>query len=165
MYQFLKFITRDAWFNARGCQHITFVWMWFTGVIHVWLKYCRDGVKPYTNNHSCLWFKISPTREFFTRMEKSPLPVNGCWFWPMLGTHGHWAVRVFQCATPTVTNGSSVYNVHLRGPVTLTPVTWDSKTQPSACGTNALTDCATAAVNITFELRIDSYVNNSSVWG
>ena len=35
-----------------------------------------------------------PTREFFTHMETSPLPVKGCKFWPKLGTHGHWTVRV-----------------------------------------------------------------------
>ena len=34
-----------------------------------------------------------------------PLPVKGCKFWPMLGTHGHWAVRVLSRATPTVTQG------------------------------------------------------------
>ena len=28
-----------------------------------------------------------------TRMETSPLPVKGCKFWPMLGTHGYWEVR------------------------------------------------------------------------
>ena len=36
----------------------------------------------------CIGF-FSPTRDFFTRMETSPLPVKGCKFWPMLGTHGH----------------------------------------------------------------------------
>ena len=40
-----------------------------------------------------------PKREFFTRMETSPLPVKGCIFWPMLGTHGHWTVRVLYCDT------------------------------------------------------------------
>ena len=35
-----------------------------------------------------------PTREFFTHMEMSLLLVKGCKFWPMLRTHGHWAVRV-----------------------------------------------------------------------
>ena len=35
-----------------------------------------------------------PTREFFTQMETSPLPVKGCKIWPMLGNYGHWAVRV-----------------------------------------------------------------------
>ena len=48
------------------------------------------------------------------------------------------------------------YNGHLRGPVTLTPIAerlamtyvcrgWDSNTQPSPCGSNALTHCAIAA--------------------
>ena len=31
-------------------------------------------------------------------MEKSPLPVKGSKFWPMLGTHGYWAVRVLKRA-------------------------------------------------------------------
>ena len=60
--------------------------------------------------------------------------------------------------------GASVYNGHLRGPMTLTPIAenltvelspsdfttkvcrgWESNTQPSACGVNALTNRATAA--------------------
>ena len=38
----------------------------------------------------CFWFSL------FTYMEMSTLPVRDCnyKFWPMLGTHGHWAVRV-----------------------------------------------------------------------
>ena len=59
----------------------------------------------------------------------------------------------------------SVYNGHIRGPLTLTPIAerfevelslpfftdyvcrgWDSNTQPFACEAIALTDCATAAV-------------------
>ena len=63
-------------------------------------------------------------------------------------------------------HGPTVYNGHLRGPVTLTPIAgrlavssgavttcltkvchgWDSNTQPSACGANALTHCSVAAV-------------------
>ena len=42
----------------------------------------------------CLPGVYRPTREFFTHMETSLVPVKGCKFWPMLGTHGHWAVRV-----------------------------------------------------------------------
>ena len=60
-----------------------------------------------------------------------------------------------------------MYNGHFRGPVTLTPIAehlavelsepvfttwvyrgWDSNTQPSACDANALTHCATDAVQI-----------------
>ena len=66
-------------------------------------------------------------------------------------------------------HGAPVYNGHLRGPVTLTPIAerlavelslpvlttqvcrgWDSNAQPSACGANALTHCATAAVATLF---------------
>ena len=43
---------------------------------------------------SFLFGVLRPTREFFTHMETSPLLVNGCKIWPMLDTHGHWAVRV-----------------------------------------------------------------------
>ena len=49
----------------------------------------------------CLFGVSRPTREFFTHMETSQLPVKGCKFWPMPGTHGHWAVRVLLRATPT----------------------------------------------------------------
>ena len=52
-------------------------------------------------------------------METSPLPAKVCNCLPMLGTNGQRAVRVHQRATPTLT---SVYNGHLRGPVTLTPL-------------------------------------------
>ena len=35
-----------------------------------------------------------PTREFFTPMVTSPLPVKGCKFWHIFGTYGHSGVRV-----------------------------------------------------------------------
>ena len=37
-----------------------------------------------------------PTREFFTHIETSPLPVKGCKYWTMLGMKGHWAVGVLK---------------------------------------------------------------------
>ena len=57
-------------------------------------------------------------------------------------------------------HGSSVYNGHLRGPMTLAPIAerlavdlhylfcpgWDSNTKPSAYRANALAHCATAVV-------------------
>ena len=57
-------------------------------------------------------------------------------------------------------HGASVYNSHLRGPLTLTLVavtylpvfatkfcrSWDSNTQPFSCEVNALAHCATAVV-------------------
>ena len=47
-------------------------------------------------------------------MDTSPLPVKGFKFWPLLGTHGHWAAMVFK---RTVTRDSNLY-----GPVTLTSI-------------------------------------------
>ena len=35
-----------------------------------------------------------PTREFFTHMETSPLPLKGCTFWPLFGTYCHWTVKM-----------------------------------------------------------------------
>ena len=46
-----------------------------------------------------------PTREIFTRMETSRLPMKCCKFWLMLSTHDHWAARVLLRAIPTVTRG------------------------------------------------------------
>ena len=43
-----------------------------------------------------LFTVFSSTRDLFTDMETSPLPVKGCKFWPMLGTHGQWAESVFS---------------------------------------------------------------------
>ena len=53
----------------------------------------------------CLFGVFRPTREFFSHIEKSPLPAKGCKFWPMLGTYGHWAVRIFSVPHFTVARG------------------------------------------------------------
>ena len=42
----------------------------------------------------CLFGVFRPTQEFFTHMYTSPLPVKDFKFWTVLGTHGHWTVRV-----------------------------------------------------------------------
>ena len=97
-----------------------------------------------------------PTREFFTHMGTSPLLVKGCKW--LLSSEG-------SLASHTYCDSGTVYDSHLRGPVTLTPIAerlaverslhvfttyvsrgWDSNTQPSACGANAHTHCATATV-------------------
>ena len=67
-------------------------------------KYCVTSSKIFNGVITCHHDEISlhfeflfaflfgvyhPTREFFTHMEMSPLPVKGCKFLPMLGTHGH----------------------------------------------------------------------------
>ena len=99
------------------------------------------------------------TREFYTNMETSPVPVKGCKFWPMLGIYGHCEgslacntycdkghpfIIVISKSRDTHTYclafGSGAVNTccHCR--------VWDSKAQPSACGANALTDLDTTAV-------------------
>ena len=100
------------------------------------------------------WF-FRPTREYFTRMETSPLPVKGCKYFDICSATmimEHWA---FVSVPHLLWHRSSGYNGHLWGPVTLTPFAEclvvelrgrDSDTQPSACGATALTHCATAAV-------------------
>ena len=42
----------------------------------------------------CLYRVYRSALEFLTHLETSPSLVKGCKFWPMLGTHGIWAVRV-----------------------------------------------------------------------
>ena len=135
-----------------------------------WPKGLGSYVKAWPSSHS----------RIFHSLEMSLLPVKGCKFWPMLGTHGHWQVSVLQCATP-IWHGASIYNGHIRGPVTLTPFAkclaversqpvfttkvccgWDSNTQPSTYGDNALTHCAIAAVSIlwfTMSFDVALFVN------
>ena len=63
----------------------------------------------------CL-FVFRPTRVFFSHMETSPLPVKDCKFLPMLGA-------VIVLSVPQLLwHGASVYNGHLRGPMTLTSI-------------------------------------------
>ena len=52
-------------------------------------------------------------------LETSLLPIKGCTFLPMLDTYDQWAMRFFS-VPHLLWHGPSVYNGHLRGPVTLT---------------------------------------------
>ena len=70
----------------------------------------------------CMFGGYRPTRKFFTHIETSSLPVKGYTFWPMLGTHDHWAVRVLYSVPHALWHGASVYNGNLRGLVTLKPI-------------------------------------------
>ena len=71
--------------------------------------------------HLCLFVCLG----FFIPLESSPLdtsalPMKGCKYWPMFGTHDHWA-RI--CNVPHLLwHGPTLCNGHLRGPVTLTHV-------------------------------------------
>ena len=68
----------------------------------------------------CLFGVYRPIREFFTHMEKSPLPVKGCKFdlCSALMTIEQWG---FFSVLHLLRHGPTLYNGHLRGPVTLTP--------------------------------------------
>ena len=79
-------------------------------------------------------------------------------------------------------HGVSVYNGHLRGPVTLTPIAerlavdlsppvlttvfrgWDSNSQPSACEENALTNSATTGRGSLRMLRKTLYRDNKDIY-
>ena len=111
----------------------------------------------------CLIGVWRPTREFFTHMESSPLPVKDCKFWPMLGTYDHCGILSTYCKEgnpfiiviseepwysnllPTVWQCSCHYLcLRLRS-----VAGWDSNTQLSAFVANALRNCATAAATLT----------------
>ena len=84
--------------------------------------------KTHVYHNFTAWFffgggGVKTTREFFTHMELSPLLVKGCKFWPLLGIHGHWAWQWGFISMPHfLWPRTSVYNDHLRGSVTFTPV-------------------------------------------
>ena len=62
-----------------------------------------------------------PSQQFFTHMETSPLPVKGCKFLPMLGTHDHWTVSFLSVPHLLYVTRASVYTGHLRGCIRDTP--------------------------------------------
>ena len=106
-----------ALYHARNCTLTTSRQL----NMFVWLFVCVFGV-------------YRPTQEFFTHtcIETSPLPVKVCKVWLMLGTHGHWAVRVLYRATPTVTRDIRL----LRS----SPRTCDTLTYCRAFGSGAVTN-------------------------
>ena len=85
-------------------KHYTVVTQtYLNSTMHGWLVGCIEFIVPL-ENFSLKW---------------RPFPVKGCKFWPMLGTYGYWAVRFFNVPLP-LRHGPTVYNGHLRGPLTLT---------------------------------------------
>ena len=54
-----------------------------------------------------------------THLETSPLPVKGNY---ILVTHGHWARGFFKNVPSLLWHGQTLYNGHIRGPVTPAPV-------------------------------------------
>lgn len=106
----------------------------------------------------CLFVVFRSSPELFLYMETSPLLVRGCKFRPMLGVHGHWAARIFNHVTPTVTRDTA-FNInykdmwssspvvkHLVENQSLTALTTSvaTRTQTNlcySCKSNALTNC------------------------
>ena len=57
--------------------------------------------------------------ENFSHMETSALPVKGCKFWPMLMAIKQWG---FFSVPHLMGHGAYIYNGHLWGPMTLSPI-------------------------------------------
>ena len=92
---------------------------------------------------------FAPLKNFFTHLETPSLPMKGWKFWPMLGTYGYWLMR--HLVTRETWSSARTIDTHscsrAFGIRDLTTCFIDlglSYVQPSACGANALTDCATA---------------------
>ena len=97
-------------------------------------KYCRSSIIPKNTQGTCNIFVmyvpictdgklleggLSSISRIIHSYGDVTITGEGLQIVTMFGTHGHWAVRVLQRATPTVT---SVNNGHLRGPVTFTHI-------------------------------------------
>ena len=54
-----------------------------------WLDKCEDSLSIYRFCLVCLLVFFRPTRESFTHMETSQLPMKGCNLLPTLDTYGH----------------------------------------------------------------------------
>ena len=116
-----------------------------------------------------LTFHLKSCNKKFTHMETSPCRWRAAYFDLCLTLMDieQWG---FLSVSHLLWHEASVYNGHLLEPVALTPIAehltvelslpvfttyvcrgWDSYNQPSTCEENALTDCATAAVNVRME--------------
>ena len=149
-----KDITSSYYLRLQQC----FMRMRIYVICKYTLKYHWKISKTFTylaNIYICLFdWSYSSNSRIFHSFGDVTIAWKSCKFWPMLGTYGHWAVRVLQRATPIVTRDICLYicNGHLQGPVILTPIaesiavklslpvftTWircgcDSNTQPFAC--------------------------------
>ena len=102
---------------------------------------------------------LMETRPHFTHLEMSPLSMKGCIFWPMLGTYGHWAVRVLYSLPHLLRHGSSprIHDTYtysrLFGCGAVKTCFNDLglsrlglNSQPYACAANTINHCTTAAL-------------------
>ena len=57
--------------------------------INMYILYIQDDLVNHKYDVWIVFFCLfdRPTREFFTHMETSPLPLKGCKFWHMIGTY------------------------------------------------------------------------------
>ena len=141
------------------------------GDVSLWAKYSRAGVKTtikQTNLHTlslrfCSFAVFRSTREFFIQLETLALPDFDISFAPM--ANEQWG---FFSVQHLLWHGASVYNGHLRGPVTFTTVANRLAVELSlpiftniAVGIrksnvqmNPLTDCATTAAIIKNQTKM-----------
>ena len=142
MRSFFYFIISKQWWKVATNKV-------FIKIIGWWLPLEKIHIQ---QSFHCLFGVYHPTEKCFTNMEMSPWPVKGCNLWPMLGTHGHRAVRILKRATSSVTRDIRLwrssprtrdtrtfyraFRVELSLPVFTTYGCrgWDLKTQPSAFG-------------------------------
>ena len=67
-------------------------------------------------------FVLLPIQEFFTHLKTSPLPMKGCAILDLYSALMTIMISGFFNVQRLLWQGPTVYNGHLRGPVTLTPV-------------------------------------------
>ena len=97
-------------------------------------------------SHVCLFGVLRPTQEFFTHIGTSLLSLKGFKFWPILGTHGHWAVRVLKLAYHTYCDmGHPLIMI-------ISEDTWHSHLLPSVCTVElSLSVITTGLLRLRFE--------------
>ena len=103
------------------CQIVGVLELNWAHTIEIWQGYIGRGIHEGENLIDMFLFWIFVPLENLIWRRTSPLPVKGCKIWPILGTHGYWAVRVFS-VPHSQWHGASVYNGLIRGPVTLTAI-------------------------------------------
>ena len=105
----LIFFSTPTILTISGC-----VWYIYIHMIKI-TKSSKEGL-------FCYFGVFRPIWEFFTYMETSPTPMNGCKFWlmPALMAIEQWEFWGFFCVRHLLWEGTSVNNVHLRGSFKLT---------------------------------------------
>ena len=142
------------WFVSSLIKRSQWSWRGFLKVVNV---FSRSLLSLFL---FVLFWVLRPPREFFPHIEMYRRRASKVYLCSALMAIEQWG---FLNVQHLQWHRTSVYNGHLRGLVTLTPVAehlavelsltygcrdWDSNTQPSPCRANTVTDCATAVVII-----------------